>query len=113
MWDGCTLHTLIATFVGVLTFVYETLTSDHQHIIGWMPHGRSWIIVNKDLLIKYVLPTHFTSNKFESFNRQVNGWGFKRFHGEGPDHRSYYHELFLRGRPDLTSMMTRLINPGK
>mmetsp|Transcript_2068 Transcript_2068/g.3945 ORF Transcript_2068/g.3945 Transcript_2068/m.3945 type:complete len:708 (+) Transcript_2068:165-2288(+) len=86
---------------------------EYRHIIGWMPHGRSWIIVNKDLLIKYVLPTHFTSNKFESFNRQVNGWGFKRFHGEGPDHRSYYHELFLRGRPDLTSMMTRLINPGK
>ncbi|KAL7469585.1 hypothetical protein ACHAXS_009863 [Conticribra weissflogii] len=42
-----------------------------------MPHGRSWIIVNKELLIKYVLPTHFSSNKFESFNRQVNGWGFK------------------------------------
>ena len=32
---------------------------------------------------------------------------------EGPDHKSYYHECFLRGRPDLTKFMTRLVNPGK
>lgn len=32
---------------------------------------------------------------------------------EGEDHKSYYHECFLRGRPDLTKFMTRLVNPGK
>lgn len=31
----------------------------------------------------------------------------------GPDHKSYYHEMFLRGRPELARLMTRLINPGK
>jgi hypothetical protein len=29
------------------------------------------------------------------------------------DKRSYYHECFLRGRPELTSIMQRLCNPGK
>jgi hypothetical protein len=31
----------------------------------------------------------------------------------GPDHKSYYHELFLRGRPDLAQAITRLVNPGR
>ena len=37
----------------------------------------------------------------------------QRLMREGPDHKSYYHECFLRGRPDLTKFMTRLVNPGK
>jgi hypothetical protein len=38
--------------------------------------------------------------------RQVNGWGFKRI-TQGPDHNSYYHELFLRGLPRLVRKMKR------
>lgn len=90
----------------------------------------------------------------QSFNRSVNGWGFKvsqqeltchqstidclhhEYHShercfallgnttvlvqssqrllqEGPDHKSWYHELFLRGKPELTILMERLVNPGK
>ena len=37
---------------------------------------------------------------------QVNGWGFKRM-TQGPDHNSYYHELFLRGLPHLCMKMRR------
>ena len=37
----------------------------------------------------------------------------QRLMKHGPDHKSYYHELFLRGRPDLTLAMTRLNKPGK
>ena len=29
------------------------------------------------------------------------------------DCKSYYHECFLRGRPELTKLMQRLVNPGK
>lgn len=29
------------------------------------------------------------------------------------DKRAYYHECFLRGRPELARLMTRLCNPGK
>mmetsp|Transcript_40707 Transcript_40707/g.85520 ORF Transcript_40707/g.85520 Transcript_40707/m.85520 type:complete len:505 (+) Transcript_40707:142-1656(+) len=85
----------------------------YQHIICWLPHGRSWKIVDKYLLTSVVIPHHFSHAKFESFNRSVNGWGFKRLLNPGPDCKSYYHECFLRGRPDLTVMMHRLVNPGK
>ena len=50
---------------------------DYQHIICWLPHGRSWKILNKRLLERVICPKHFSHCKFESFNRQVNGWGFK------------------------------------
>ncbi len=46
-------------------------------------------------------------SKFESFNRQVNGWGFKRI-TQGPDATSYYHELFLQGMPHLVKWMKRI-----
>mmetsp|Transcript_25616 Transcript_25616/g.47090 ORF Transcript_25616/g.47090 Transcript_25616/m.47090 type:complete len:490 (+) Transcript_25616:181-1650(+) len=86
---------------------------NYQHIICWLPHGRSWKIVDKYLLTSVIIPQHFAHAKFESFNRSVNGWGFKRLLNPGPDCKSYYHECFLRGRPELTKLMQRLVNPGK
>jgi hypothetical protein len=37
---------------------------------------------------------------------QVNGWGFKRI-TEGPDLNAYYHEMFLRGLPQVAAKMRR------
>ncbi|KAL7476287.1 hypothetical protein ACHAW6_002164, partial [Cyclotella cf. meneghiniana] len=70
-----------------------------------MPHGRAWKILDKELLVSVVCKEQFNHGKFESFNRQVNGWGFKR---NGPDYKCYYNQFFLRGRPDLASIMCRL-----
>ncbi|KAL3790011.1 hypothetical protein HJC23_011367 [Cyclotella cryptica] len=61
-------------------------TPQYHHIIGWLPHGRSWVIRNKELLVSVVLKDHFSHGNFESFNRQVNLWGFKR------EARSNYHD---------------------
>eukprot|EP01082_Thalassiosira_pseudonana_P001281 g1715.t1 g1715 contig10:2653276-2655399(-) len=95
------------------TKLHEIVSNaDYRYIIRWMPHGRSWTILDKKRLLE-VLGKHFAHESFESFNRSVNGWGFKRLLQEGPDHKSWYHELFLRGKPELTILMERLVNPGK
>jgi hypothetical protein len=49
------------------------------------PHGRAWKVLDKELLVKEVIPKYFGQSKFASFTRQLSGWGFKRLHqtGEG------------------------------
>ncbi|KAL7517010.1 hypothetical protein ACHAWX_001972 [Stephanocyclus meneghinianus] len=86
---------------------------EYRHIISWMPHGRAWRILDKKLLVSVVCKEQFKHEKFESFNRQVNGWGFKRLLRSGPDYKCYYNQYFLRGLPHLTRHMNRLDKPGK
>ena len=50
---------------------------EYKHIICWMPHGRSWKVLNKELLASVVCKGNFNHDSFESFTRSVNGWGFK------------------------------------
>ena len=53
------------------------------------------------------MPLYFDHCNYHSFNRLVNAWSFRRM-SSGPDRGSYYHELFLRGRPSLHRLMRRL-----
>ena len=73
-----------------------------------MPHGRAWKIHDKDLLIDEVAPRYFVQTKYQSFTRQLNGWGFKRLHQSGNDFNAFYHECFLRGMPKLVALMKRV-----
>jgi hypothetical protein len=71
-------------------------------IVSWMPHGRSWKIHKPREFEAKVIPTYFKHSKLPSFIRQANVWGFRRITWKGKDdYNSYYHELFLRGKPYL------------
>jgi hypothetical protein len=60
------------------------------------PHGRAWKIHDKHLLISDVIPKYFVCKKYESFTRQLNGWGFKRLHQSGPgEFYILFHEASL------------------
>ena len=80
---------------------------DFSHAISWLPHGRSWKVLNKEFFMEEICPHYFSQTRYESFIRQVNGWGFKRLRREGPDRASYYHDSFLRGYPHLIERMRR------
>lgn len=79
---------------------------DLVDVVAWMPHGRSWRVLKPREFEKNVIPKYFEHNKFSSFIRQANGWGFRRI-TQGRDRNSYYHEMFLRGLPHLCKMMKR------
>jgi len=80
--------------------------SDLSEIISWLPHGRSWMILNPKKFEKEVLPVYFDHAKISSFIRQANGWGFRRLTA-GRDRNSYYHPKFLRALPHLCKDMKR------
>jgi len=79
---------------------------DLADVVGWLPHGRSWRIVDQTAFINRVMPHFFTQSKFASFMRQVNGWGFARV-TRGDEVNSYYSEFFLRGKRSLARYMER------
>lgn len=87
--------------------LYNILSrSDLSHIITWMPHGHSWIVLDKQAFVEQVMPEYFSQSQYASFIRQVNGWGFRRMK-KGKNKGSYYNKLFLRGEQALARTMKR------
>lgn len=81
-------------------------TSDHPDVISWLPHGRAFLVRKPKAFSSEIMPNYFRQSKLTSFQRQLNLYGFRRI-TQGSDGGAYYHELFLRGRPNLCSQMTR------
>ena len=93
------------------TFPYKlySILGDERYsgIIRWQPHGRAFLIFKPKEFAREVMPHFFKHSKFTSFQRQLNLYGFERL-TRGFDAGAYYNELFLCGRLDLISHMTRI-----
>jgi len=83
-----------------------TAESDNQTLVGWLPHGRAFIVRKPKQFTDEIMPKYFRQSKLTSFQRQLNLYGFRRL-TQGADAGAYYHELFLRGRPQLCQRMNR------
>ncbi len=75
-------------------------------VISWKIHGRAFSVNNLTEFSDSVMPLHFNQTKITSFFRQLNLYGFLRI-TQGRDRGAYYHELFLRGKPFLTTRIMR------
>ena len=49
-------------------------TPDLTSVITWMPHGRSWKILNRETFSSFALPRYFGHSNHASFVRIVNAW---------------------------------------
>ena len=76
-------------------------------VVSFFSHGRAFGIHDMDRFVSDVMPKYFKQSKWNSFARQLNLYGFQRI-SNGPDAGGYYHELFLRGRPNLVLHMRRV-----
>mmetsp|Transcript_11250 Transcript_11250/g.24326 ORF Transcript_11250/g.24326 Transcript_11250/m.24326 type:complete len:561 (-) Transcript_11250:317-1999(-) len=92
-----------------LTFpqrLMELLDSEESNdIIGWLPHGRGFLIYQKRRFAADILPKHFKQSKFTSFTRKLNRWGFTRI-SRGPETGAYYHPYFRKGNLRMCLQMT-------
>jgi hypothetical protein len=72
--------------------------------ITWLPHGKAFIIINRQKFSDQILPKYFRKTKFTSFTRKLNRWNFTRV-TRGPELGAYYHEFFQRGNEALCTQM--------
>lgn len=79
---------------------------NQEHIVSWLPHGRSFMIHRPREFEDEIMCKFFKQTKLTSFQRQLNLYDFQRI-THGRDAGSYYHELFLRGRPLLAKRVVR------
>ncbi|KAL7571941.1 hypothetical protein ACA910_006573 [Epithemia clementina (nom. ined.)] len=78
----------------------------YEDIVSWKPHGRCFITSKNAVFLDEIVPRFFNQTKLTSFQRQLNLYGFIRLTA-GKDRGGYYHEYFIRGRPDLCRFIVR------
>ena len=59
--------------------VHSSSSSDENPIISWLPHGRGFIINNKQSFEQNVLPSFLPNTKYASFTRRLKRWKFVRY----------------------------------
>ena len=94
-------------FPGLLYFILQNSEAEgFSGLISWQPHGRSFRIHDQNGFSEQVMMKYFDQSKYASFQRQLNVYGFTKL-ARGKDRGGYYHEYFLRSRPDLLAKVKR------
>lgn len=84
--------------------------------------GDMFVVKDPDLFATQIIPQYFDHNKFSSFARQLNFYGFRKmqakpirnsdFDAGSAKHVTFYNENFKRGRCDLLKKIQRSTRGG-
>jgi len=89
--------------------LHTLLSQADPEIIRWLPHGRAFLICDKHRFLSEVVPQYFRISSLASLTRQLHLYGFRRLtHPQACDRHAVYHELFVRGRPELAWFLQRV-----
>lgn len=80
--------------------------------ITWLPSGKSFVILDRGVFTKQILPRYLRETRFESFSRRLKRWNFKKIFLSGQSQAVYSHDLFQRDRLDLCKLMNGNGNSG-
>jgi hypothetical protein len=94
-----------AVFVSKL---YEMVNSSNENVC-WTEDGCSFFIEEPDVFTSEIIPQYFKSQKFSSFVRQLNFYGFRAVSRSGLE---FTHPSFVRGKPELLSEIKRSTHYG-
>lgn len=76
-----TKHHKTAAFVGKLRTILSD--PDIKHIVSWENSGLSFSIHNLQSFESSILPKYFRHNRYSSFVRQLNMYGFHKIRTPG------------------------------
>lgn len=79
----------------------------NKSIVSWQPHGRAFKVHKPKEFVDRIMPHFFNQNKYASFQRQLNLYGFSRITNVGPDKGAVYHHCFVRNQRNLVKGMVR------
>jgi hypothetical protein len=93
---------------------FSILENAPADIICWSEDGESFIVKDSERFSNEIIPSHFKHNKFTSFVRQLNFYGFRKVKGKLNNNNKneqnqweFKHPYFRRGRPDLLQEIKR------
>eukprot|EP00903_Cladosiphon_okamuranus_P007768 g7523.t1 len=90
--------------------LHDLLKNEPKSVVTWTRTGTAFGILDNEAFGRDVLSSYFKHNKFSSFQRQLNLYGFRKI-VKGRESGCYMHPSFLRDRPDLLSEVRRGVVP--
>eukprot|EP00536_Pseudo-nitzschia_multiseries_P000891 jgi/Psemu1/321823/estExt_fgenesh1_pg.C_110032 len=101
---------------------YKMIDSSPQEIASWTTDGDMFVVKDPDQFAAQIIPQYFDHNKFSSFARQLNFYGFRKMQSKPirnsdydentAKHVTFYNENFKRGRHDLLKKIQRSTRGG-
>jgi hypothetical protein len=88
--------------------LFQILEEVEDDVISWTnSQGTSFIIHDMDYFTENVLLNYFRHQKYSSFQRQLNLYGFHKI-CKGPETGAYAHDCFVKDKPQLLMGVRRL-----
>jgi hypothetical protein len=99
--------TIVAKTPKFLRILYTILHTESKQILAWSACGSYFQIYDIAKLESHVLPRYFKHNKFVSFQRQLNNFGFHKWTKTRTNVCTFSHDLLVRRNPsELTTVNT-------
>jgi hypothetical protein len=80
--------------------LYDAIEISDPTILRWINNDTAFKIFDLARFESEVIPKYFSSFKMQSFQRQINLYGFRRLKNNADDFGGYAHPLFIRGHRD-------------
>uniref|UniRef100_H2ZEC6 HSF-type DNA-binding domain-containing protein n=1 Tax=Ciona savignyi TaxID=51511 RepID=H2ZEC6_CIOSA len=110
------LSSVVPTFLlKLLNLLQEP---EYKDYVSWNEDGTAFTVHDQGNFAKHVLPVYFKHNKFASFVRQLNMYGFRKvttvMHGGIASLHDtaiqFHHPFFIRGEESLLPYIKRKVN---